>query len=541
VNTMAKTRLLPLIAWALVLSLLFAGCSATATPPASQAPGQSAVPTEEVSMAPSAAPTTTPAQIDTSEQVHLIFYIVGDAQPDEAGFEEALNQLLLRDINATVEFKCLSWGDVFDKYPLIMASGEVFDGCYAPNWLDFYGNVQKGAFMDITDMLPVCCPDIMTMADQSVWKTVTYKGRIYGIPKDGKGSFINDGIIYREDLRKKYNIPEFKTIDDMEAYMLAIKQNEPGMKPCSLDNVNDNYFFINGLFEKSGLEWYDYSGLVYQREDPKARMTLECTAPEFKQMVELMAKWQKLGFWNASDMANETYTNEVEQSEFGQGKSAIWGVTAEHLYNSLDWLKTNHPDWEAGFYYGPSPSGHMDRVDPSEDCAAVSTTSENPERTLMAFNRFLTQREYKVMLGYGTEGKTYVLGSEGVPQYPEGITDENATFLFGVNSFFWAAYGWPLFPEKRNGASDILDHIKSISDNPTLLGFTFDKSGLQSEVAAVNDVLMQYQRPLIWGFPAKSVEEDIAALKAQLEAAGIEKVRVEMQKQIDQFLAGGAK
>ena len=545
VNTMAKSRLLPLMAWVLVLSLVLIGCNTTVAPTAAPTPSPTEAPTQTSTptVAPTATPVPTPTPIDTSKQVNLVFYQVGDPQPDETTFENDLNKMLLKDINATVQFKYLSWGDVYDKYPLIMASGEVFDGTYATNWLDFFGNAQKGAFLDITDMLKTYCPDILAQADKDSWKAVTYKGRIYGIPRDGGTDYVIDGIIYREDLREKYNVPEIKSIDDFETYMLAIKQNEPGMKPCSLDNVDGQYFFDYGLFEKSGFEFAntDYYGLAYQRDDPMATMFVMCDTPQFKDMVNLMVKWREEGLWSASDMANANYTNDPDQSELGQGVSAIWGVTAGHWYSTIEYLKTAHPDWKTGFYYGPSPSGHVDKEDALEDGAAISTTSKNPERALMALNLMIANKDYKIMLNYGVQDKNFVLDSNGTPQYPNGETQETASFQFGENSFGWLAYGSDPFPSPRNEASDVIDHMKTIANAQTLLSFYFDTSSVKTEVAALDDVITQYEVPLEWGLVKKSVDDDIATLKVQLEAAGIEKVREEMQKQINQYLADNAK
>lgn len=552
---MLRIRYLTLVALLLTLTLMLVSCApgATTTTTAgttTQATTQATTAettesettqatSQDETTAESTAETTqatTMPTIDLTEEVNLIFYMAGDPQKDEATFIAELSRLSKRDFNATLEFRYLSWGDIYDRYPLILASGEVFDGTYATNWLDFFVHTQKGAFLDITDLVPTYCPDIYRIANKDSWRSVTYKNRIYGIPRSGKDDFSGDGIIYREDLRKKYNVPEIKKIEDFEAYMQAIKDNEPQMKPTGREASG---LYFAGMVEKSGFAVPSY-GLTYLREDPKAQLFLQSDAPEYKAMIELMVKWQGMGFWGTAEMTNQDYTNWVDKSEFGQGTSALWSTTSGHWWMAIEYFKEEHPDWEAGFYYALTPSGHVDQWDTLEDGAAVSLTSKNPERTLMAINNLLTKEEYHMVLNYGVKDVHYVLDAEGIPTYPEGVDEETASFRHGENSFSWFWYGEELFPDVRNAASDVTDKQRELASAPTLLGFYFDASDYQAEVANLSDVLTQYEVPLQWGFVSESIDADLAEMKAQMEAAGLEKVRVAMQAQADQFLADNA-
>lgn len=540
---MLKPRFLTRVLMIVCAALLLTSCAPGTTTPGSTTTAGTTATTAETTAETTAGTTaettaattaeTTASQLDISKEVNLIFYLAGDANPDESTFISELSRLTKRDFNATMEFRYLSWGDIYDKYPLILASGEEFDGTYAPGWLDFFINTQKGAFLDITDLLPIYCPDVLEVANKDTWKSVTYKGRIYGIPRSGADDYSGDGIIYREDLRKKYNVPEIKKIEDFEAYMLAIKQNEPQMKPTGREAGG---LYFGGIIEKAGFA-VPMFGLTYKREDPLAQLFLQSDAPEYKAMIELMVKWQQMGFWGTADMTNTDYTNSVDESEYGQGTSGLWSTTSGHWYMAIEYFKEKHPDWEAGFYYSLTPSGHVDKWDTLEDGAAVSITSKNPERTLMAINKFLTDEEYYMVLSYGVKDIHYILDDQGIPAYPEGITEESAKYRFGMNSFAWFWYRDELFPEPRNIASDVSDKQRELATAPTLLGFNFDASDYQAEVANMSDVLTQYEVPLQWGFVSDSIDADLAVMKTQMEAAGLEKVRTAMQDQADQFLA----
>lgn len=477
---------------------------------------------------------------DLSEQVHLVFYMVGERSPDEEGMLEELNRMLLRDINATVEFKWMDWNEVLDKYPLILASGEVFDGCYATNWLDFYKYVQRGAFQDITDLLPGACPDIVRMASEDTWQSVTFRGRIYGIPRDGEEEFNMDGIIYREDLRKKHGVPPITRMEDFEAYFQAIRDHEPGMKPSSLDFVNDHFYTFLYFHQLSGMELYNalyvYYGFVTDPKDQSGKMIPFYEVPAYRDMVTLMNRWQSKGFWTAADLANNNYANNITEAEIGAGTAAAWGVTASHYHEALEFIKEYHPDWELGFYYRPSEAVRKDRTDTMEDGAAISVSSKNPERALMAINQMITQPEYIRLLTYGVEGRHYVINKDGYPAYPEGVTADTAGYRIRVHPFGWLAYGPDVYQKPHNLATDILLEMQEQAITPALLGFYFDTTQLTVEISDIADVLIQYEKPLRWGFVKASVDEDIAELKAQLEMAGIEKVRAELERQVAEYL-----
>ena len=58
------------------------------------------------------------AELDMSERVDLVFYVMGDAPADEQAVEDALNEILLEKCNATVDFQFSTWTDFQQKYSL---------------------------------------------------------------------------------------------------------------------------------------------------------------------------------------------------------------------------------------------------------------------------------------------------------------------------------------------------------------------------------------------------------------------------------------
>jgi len=87
-------------------------------------------------------------------------------------------------------------------------------------------------------------------------------------------------------------------------------------------------------------------------------------------------------------------------------------------------------------------------------------------------------------------------------------------------------------PEQR---TEIMDRwINEETVNHPLQNFNFDDTNVKNEMANIANVYQQYALPLELGFV--DVEDGLATLKEKLDQAGIEKVRQEMQTQLDEYL-----
>jgi putative aldouronate transport system substrate-binding protein len=68
-------------------------------------------------------------------------------------------------------------------------------------------------------------------------------------------------------------------------------------------------------------------------------------------------------------------------------------------------------------------------------------------------------------------------------------------------------------------------------------GFTFDKSSVTTELSIVDSLIAEYYTPLIAGM-AGDASTGMAALRRQLDSAGIRRVIDEVNRQAAAFLAG---
>jgi putative aldouronate transport system substrate-binding protein len=78
------------------------------------------------------------------------------------------------------------------------------------------------------------------------------------------------------------------------------------------------------------------------------------------------------------------------------------------------------------------------------------------------------------------------------------------------------------------------DYNKTAVKSP-ILGFFFNSEPIRNELAAVDNVVKQYNSDLIFG--RVDPEVMLPEFLAKLTGAGADKIQAEMQKQLDQFLS----
>ncbi|MBP3273414.1 MAG: hypothetical protein J6L93_00275, partial [Butyrivibrio sp.] len=153
---MKKKVLSVLLSMAMVAGVI-TGCGGAAQSAADQleAEGVTEIPQSEAST--EAATTEAPAEteakeLDLSQQVDLVFYVMGDAPQDEELVEDALNEKLLEKCNATVDMQFSTWTDFQQKYANEITAQSA-DLIYIANWLNYGQLASSGAFEELDEML----------------------------------------------------------------------------------------------------------------------------------------------------------------------------------------------------------------------------------------------------------------------------------------------------------------------------------------------------------------------------------------------------
>lgn len=476
---------------------------------------------------------TVVAEEDLSEHVVLTMYCIGDEGGVFAQQHlDKLNAILTEKINAEIEPIMVSWGDYKTKLPMVWASGEQFDLTYTANWVSYFDEADKGAFMDITELFPTYAPE--TYAElEALDKLETTKvgGKLYMVPNN-IADYTTFIFNYREDLRKKYDCPEIDSWETLEIYMQAIKDNEPGMLPYAITN-NDAVKTQTWLNEMDWARPIDNGSVgvfTYNLLDPTTIFSMVDT-PEYEEYVMKAREYYEAGYWSQSVMAETTAVKDA----FLTGKSAIYAANFSNSNGVYMELAASQPDWEIGLWSSDLASGAVESTAASNNGTAIGPFSKHPERAMMFIELCYQDPEVYHILMDGLEGITYEADYDKMVKWVPETTDPSTTNLknlgmgFGTDKYFLGSLNdSPI-------VNDLKAQYAECTVFPALSGFVLNKDSISAELAAIKAVCDEYKVPLEKG--VVDPVEGLATLKEKLIEAGYETVLAEMNAQLAEYLA----
>ena len=447
----------------------------------------------------------------------LIMYLVSDRP---VGFDEALdefNKLAEEELGVTLKVNFITWGEFDTAYPLLLASGEVFDLVYCAGWAGYTDYALKGSFLPLDDLLADNMPGTMAALPQQAWDDVTVDGHIYAVPSDAAAPQTT-GCDVRGDLMDAYGMESIETVDDLVIYLTKVAENNPEITypltyPATLYSVM--------LSEKYGIHTIGPNDLFAYRGTDYENLFMVYDCDEFKELAHTMADLTEKGLWSRSVLS----ITDDEQVLFSQG------ATACRIHNIDSWLSIYQAcpaEWDVRWYRlqnNPHAPGYL------QDVMCVPYTSKHPAEALKLLDAIRTDSRYYDKLVYGVEGKDYQLDENG---YVEMISD------FDSEAGTW---GMATMGVKRlyNGApatyAEVLQEIIDNYSDYDLSGFNLDlTTGFSSEVAMISSAAGQYMEPLKAGV-ATDVDAAIAEMQKQGELSGDDAMLEEATNQIKAFLA----
>ncbi|MCL6459930.1 MAG: extracellular solute-binding protein, partial [Gorillibacterium sp.] len=242
-----KKNLSVILAIIFMMAMVLSACGSGGTKEAaSTKPIASLAPSTAASVAPAA----TDTKLDTSKEVKLKMIFIGPKPIDYDQVFAAINTKLKEKINATVEGEFLDWSDWTQKYPLKLAANENFDLIYAANWAGYGDQALKGGFLELTDeLLSTYAPMTWEALPKVSFGQAKVDGKLYMVPQNSQES-VEKVIMYREDLRKKYNLPAIDSPEAYANYLKAVFANEKGIIPFTPETGDWNLHNLDRILLK---------------------------------------------------------------------------------------------------------------------------------------------------------------------------------------------------------------------------------------------------------------------------------------------------
>lgn len=108
----------------------------------------------------------------------VTFCVIGEEPKDASVVMEKVNERLDEKLGVKLKMQFVNT----TNYDLLFSSGDEFDLVYIADWLQFWENAEKGAFLELTDEdLKEFAPDIYKDGQQYI-NTAVYNGKRFAIP-----------------------------------------------------------------------------------------------------------------------------------------------------------------------------------------------------------------------------------------------------------------------------------------------------------------------------------------------------------------------
>lgn len=470
----------------------------------------------------------TASGLDISKKVELQFWMLGPAPKDLPLIQDEVNKMAEKDLNCTIKFNFTTWTDWAQKYKLLLTSGQPIDLIFTAEWTSYQMYARSGAFLPLDDIVPKAAPELWKFIPQDYWNAVKVAGKIYTMPATYK-EYVNDGFEYRKDLAKKYGIPEVNSLETMEAYLDAIKKNEPGMMCIAEGVAADNFSAIYSMTSQLLHTWTDrgmpFYGLVAENATPGKLEQYWGTEAHRKDLL-LYKKWADKGYWSRSILS----TKEDAVALFRNGKLAarMAGINVTKFADDVTNIKTSHPDWEIGWFPFSDVSRVVHPVHPNHNGFAVPKSSQNPERAVAFWEKMVLDKRYNLLTQYGIEGKHYtvengyykMLGDQSTNGFPREA----------MQSWAWRNPNYMLFTPAHDLVKEYFAKFDKYATPDVFNGFAEDYTVYQTERTALQQVMAKYLQPLQAGLVA-DVDKGLKEFMENAKKAGLEKIQAEYMKQ----------
>lgn len=465
--------------------------------------------------------TTTGAGAD--ETVNLIWYQIGDAQADTEKVLEKVNEYTKEKIGVTIQINAISWGDYNKKMQVITNTGENYDLAFTCSWAnDYLFNAQKGAFLELDSLLESHGKDILENIDPKFLEASKVGGKIYGIPNEKEIGSMPMWVFTKEYV-DKYDIPyeEIHSLEDLEPWLQLIKEKEPGVIPFYLTKDYSIPQYFDKIQEPLGIEFGDNSLTVQNLfETEKVKSTLDT-----------MRKYYLAGYVNkdaATAMDDKSLKRFVTK---GDGQPYAEGIWSKDL----------------GYEVVASPIMDMQITNVSARGAltAISKTSKHPEKAMEFLNLLYTDTYLRNLLNYGIEGVHYekvaptaeeIKEAEGKPYVLDTKIKMIAENQKNYSVPYWVQGGLFNTYVLENEPLDKWSEFKEFNDGAIAspsFGFDFNADTVKTQISGFRNVLSEYGASLYTG--SVDPNEYLPKLEKKLQATGIDDVKAEMQKQIDEW------
>ena len=449
-------------------------------------------------------------QMASAEEVATLRWVtVGNGMP--ANYEAWLaniNPYLEEKIGVHIDMEVVPWGDWDNRRSVIINTNESYDIIFG-NMNVYNTDVQLGAYVDITEMLDAT-PELKALLPENYWDACRVNGNIYAVPTY-KDSSISQFIVWDQGLLDELSldVSEIHTLAAMTPALEAIKEVKTDVAPFPLSKSGATFVLYHYDQLNTGLPAI---GVRYDDKDAKVVAVFE--QEDIMNDLILFNQWYKEGIIN-SDAATLPEDVNYKPVSVAQG----WSGAAATTWGPNMGVEAVAYQLEETIVSNETVRGSLN---------SISINSEHPEKALEFLQLINTDSYVRDSFYFGLEGDNWEYTEDG---------------KIHRNNVDWSMAGYTQATFFNVTLTDDLDfnqwdEVKTLNEGAkpsVLLGFTFDTTEVQDQIANCTAIYERYKGELLTG--TIDPVENVPIIMEEMNAAGFEDIVAAAQTQVDAFMA----
>lgn len=482
-----------------------------------------------------------------SENVTLKWIMAGQGmQQDSQKVWDLFNEKLQAYMpGVTVEFDPVTFADFAEKWQLACAAGEEADLVWTGYAFSIPDQVQKGAYMPMGELLDEYAPDLKAELPQWAWDLGSYNGEIYVMPIMQQFASsaalmapkaLTDKYMNRDRVVAANSVSDFGTTqegyDAIEEYLANLKADGKigrGIYPNYITQVRHSTT-DGAIWDQPVTNTFCKMG-----DDGKFVVFNDCDMPGVKLAYKNMADWYEKGY-----IISDILTKDDMDSYVGKEDGVV--LTTTQVLKGEQERKSEQYGMEIDLIPMQAETKYRILNGGCKTGIAIPQTSQHPKEAIQLLELLNTEKgkELLNLLIYGIEGEHYeVVGENRIKTFDYSGSSPKSNSKYGIDK--WAvgntyySYETEDVPEGWNSYIKELNEEAAQNVSP-IMGFSFDSDPVKVELAQIQAIKGQYEPVLKNGAKGADWESYFNEMVEKLDNAGQEKVRLEVEKQLDEWL-----
>lgn len=479
---------------------------------------------------------------NNDEKITLKWTMAGPSgQKDQSiVFEELNKQIKTYEglENVDLDITIVEGGDYKQKFMLWQTSKEKLD-IVQTYGLDYATSARDGNFYELDSYIENS-EDLKSALPDFVWNYAVVDGKKYYVPSYQILSNADYAFVTPKALADKYLDVEKaqRVMDEEETFtdacwdvvenyldkLAAAGEIKMGYQPLdSLTHVHQKGYVNVG------------SRFVMKLNDPDHKVYYWDELPERINSFKRLSQLYKKGYVR-SDIASAAGN---DSNMIGTDDGYMLFHSGSRVYPEMRKVAEENLNKKYGKEFTTILTKNYDFI-PEYNAAggmAISVMSKNPDEAFKVIELVNSEKgkDFYNMLAFGIQDKHYKVVEDGVVEPISYVSQASSSSDYGLwkwntgnTKYAYAIVGDTMYGDKIDEANTAEEVVVS-----PLTGFVMDTSNISAEIAQIDTVFEEYKDLNCGSRP--DVDAAYNEYMKKIKTAGMEKVKAELQKQVDEF------